>query len=179
MKPPSRGTGVPASFLTGDDVALVDDTQHTISELEAEVAMLRGISASAPPLDFEQPDVEELAERMQEELVAVQHANERRERTQVQEALQARDGAARGERQELLQYLDVLRGRDDETGDAMRGPEFGRLVDSLASEGAHATRSAMRPWSRACGPAVKRPAWARLSLPGALAACASPYLPDH
>uniref|UniRef100_A0A7S3ANP6 Uncharacterized protein n=1 Tax=Haptolina ericina TaxID=156174 RepID=A0A7S3ANP6_9EUKA len=49
--------------------------------------------------------------------------------------LTQRDSEARDERQALLHYLEALRERPDEAGESLRGPDFIKMVDKLASEG--------------------------------------------
>ena len=119
-----------------------DDTAAVLAELNAELAMLRGIrdpGLSAPSLDFEAPpgkpqpdiepdEIEEAMERRQEQLRSSEMAHAKWERGQMEAALQKRDGEAREERQTLLRYLETLSTREDETGESMRSTDFGRMV---------------------------------------------------
>lgn len=126
-----------------------DDTATLLAELNAEVSLLRGIrepGLSAPTLDFEAPsprararakpdDINDLEERRQTQLRTSEVAHARWEREQFMATLKQRDSEARDERQALLHYLEALRERPDEAGESLRGPDFIKMVDKLASEG--------------------------------------------
>ena len=129
-----------------------DDTAAVLAALNEELAAMRGIRdpGLAPPLlDFQGPpprpvkegehpaaaEFEEVSERRQEQQRASEVAHAKRDREELEAQLSRRDGEAREERRALLGYLEALRERTDETGDAMRGADFERAVERLASEG--------------------------------------------
>ena len=124
-----------------------------LEELTAELARMRGAKSmgAQPPLDIDGPmtggtdgagggqadegmdgAVEEALLRMQDQVLSAQRVQARCERESLQTQLSSRDHTRSAERDDLAQYLDALRGRDDETGDALRSSAFATEVDQLA-----------------------------------------------
>lgn len=127
--------------------------QHDVDLLE-ELIGVGTASAGAPPmLDLEGPghgvvampsDIPEDAdddagvtaelEQMKMHAEAAQEASRKAEREALLDRLQTRGQSAAEERQALAGYMEELRARDDETGDAIRGTEFTKEVDQRIAQ---------------------------------------------
>ena len=122
-----------------------------ISGLTEELARLRGAAsaAAAPTLDHEggadgaqskaeqdeEDGIEEALERMQSEMEAAKMRAVAGDRAALQKQLDDRDGRAREEREALLSYIEELRSREDEAGEAIRGADFEADVVELTGRG--------------------------------------------
>lgn len=125
--------------------AFADSDLSVVDKLAEELARLRGVGSSGaiPTLDHfhdgdggvgdsSAPEVEEALERMKTEMLAAKELAVQGDRAALQRELIARDQAARDERDALNGYLEQLRSRQDETGDAIRSSAFATDVDELA-----------------------------------------------
>ncbi|KAL1502986.1 hypothetical protein AB1Y20_011056 [Prymnesium parvum] len=135
--------------------AEADDTAAVLQALNEELAMMRGIrdpALAGAVLDFEAPphppppssakaayptaaDADDLSERRQEQRRASELAHAKLSRGSLEEDLRRRETEGREQRELLLGYLQSLRARDDETGEALRDVAFERAVDKFTSEG--------------------------------------------
>mmetsp|Transcript_5149 Transcript_5149/g.13559 ORF Transcript_5149/g.13559 Transcript_5149/m.13559 type:complete len:450 (+) Transcript_5149:83-1432(+) len=127
-----------------------DQDISIISGLADEIARLRGIGSAgvAPPLDhdaiadntadmsnhneLEDAEIEETLHRMHSEMQAAKDRAAMSDRSSLQEELLSRDVRAREGREALNSYLEELRARQDETGDALRSSDFASDVQELA-----------------------------------------------
>ena len=73
-------------------------------------------------------------EQMKQHAQAAQQAALKGEREAILGQLQNRDTSAAAERQALAGYLDELRSRDDEAGDAVRAPQFASDVEQRVAQ---------------------------------------------
>lgn len=140
----------------GHDVAVID-------ALADELARLRGASSGgAPPLldtdensgafltgvgpdrNEEDATIAESLSRMQERVAQAAVMTQQNERAALQQQLTQTDLHKQSQRQALLSYLDELKAREDEAGDAIRQPEFSHEVDSLVQEQRRATEEHAR-----------------------------------
>jgi len=132
--------------------ALAEQDLSVLHGLTEELARLRGAGSvgAPPPLDHEAnddhahgnladedpaPEIEEALERMQTELQAAKARAVLGDREALQIELLNRDGRAKEGRDALNNYLEELRSRADETGDAVRSAGFASDVDALAQRG--------------------------------------------
>lgn len=131
---PSTAIGPPVPHSS----AVADQDLSLLADLTDEISRLRGAGSAGamPPLDHEgqTPEVEEALERMQSEMEAAKERALQVDRIVLQQQLEQHDGVAREEREALHGYLDELRSRQDETGDALRSADFEKDVDQLALE---------------------------------------------
>lgn len=132
----------------------VDHDVDVLAALNEEVSRLRGIGSvgAAPMLDSDVTDGHGAAataareeedddagialqlEQMQEQALAAQADARRNERETLLGQLLSRDESARAERDALNGYMEEMRTRQDEAGDAVRGVDFASEVDSLAQQ---------------------------------------------
>ena len=81
-------------------------------------------------------------EQMKQHAQAAQQAALKGEREAILGQLQNRDTSAAAERQALAGYLDELRSRDDEAGDAVRAPQFASDVEQRVAQEQQLSRAA-------------------------------------
>ena len=118
---------------------------QAVDALQEELKRLRGVGSMGmpPPLDHEGPNdddgrediIEEALTQMQSQMLAAEVHAAQADRAALQEHLVNRTDAARDEHKALQSYLEQLRSRQDETGDAMRSANFETEVDTLANRG--------------------------------------------
>lgn len=113
-------------------------SEDAISALVSEVEQLKGILDTTPTAGFltqlnELPDADDSTAYM--ERLQFQDS-----RLELQAQLQSWEGKTRKQRQALLEYIDQLRLRDDETGMSVRASNFTQAVEQMA----HKDRSLRR-----------------------------------
>ena len=109
--------------------------------LDHEVSAEDAAKLSAPQQQLSEPELpsgidelESAQQKLLEEHERQRQLREREGREGLQAELAKHEGEAREERQQLLAYLEQLRGRDDEAGSEIRGQEFGWRVEQMATE---------------------------------------------